>query len=93
MQHGILTIDRAVRALMFELDGDQYRSVVVWTEVRPYGVRVADPEKSWLTIREGDELIVNGRLEKVSRILLYSVHPSDQCDRAVTCAADWLADE
>lgn len=93
MQHGILTIDRAVRALMFELQGAQYRSVVVWTEVRPYGVRLADADKSWLTTRVGDELIVNGKLEKIARILLYSVHPSDQCDKAVTCAADWLNGE
>lgn len=93
MSKTVLTAERSVSALLFELRGDEYRSVAVWLGVTPYGVFPADSQQSWLTIGAGDTILVNGKPETVSAVELYSVSPMSQCDRVVTCAADWIAGE
>lgn len=93
MRHGLFSIDRAVRALLFELRGGGYRSVVVWIEGRQFGVRLVNPAHSWMTLRKGDELIVNGKLEVIEQVRLYDVVPGNQCDRLVDSGSDWLAED
>lgn len=91
MSETVLTTERSVSALLFELQGDEYRSVAVWLGVTPYGVCLIDSRQSWLTTRAGDTILVNGKRETVSTVELYSVSPMNQCDRVVSCAADWIA--
>ncbi len=91
MSESVLTTERSVSALLFELQGNEYRSVAVWLGVTPYGVCLIDALQSWLTTRAGDTILVNGNRETVATVELYSVSPMSQCDRVVTCAADWIA--
>jgi hypothetical protein len=83
--------ERVICALSFELQGETPQAVSVWLGAVPYGVRLADSKKTWLTAKAGDSLVVNGKPETIARVRLYSVFPFDHCDREVTCAADWLA--
>jgi hypothetical protein len=91
MSETVRSTERTVSALLFELRGDDYRSVAVWLGVTPYGVCLIDSQHSWLTTRAGDAIVVNGKRETVAAVELYSVSPLSQCDRVVTCAADWIA--
>lgn len=84
---------RTVCALLFELEGDLYRSQVVWLTGPPKGVGLLGSDKTWLTVRAGDLLQFNGQSQTISAVILYSVIPPRWNNREVSSAGDWLAGE
>lgn len=81
---------RSIRSLCLEIAGVPYRAIIV----RP-GDQVAagpgDAQRTWLSVRAGDMILLGGRRERIRSVSLYEVSPESACDTPVTCGADWLA--
>lgn len=84
---------RLLRALLFELQADQLRALIVWPSDPPKVTKLLDRRKTWLTAQAGDVVVFCGEPETIKVVSLYRVHPVDQCDRYVTSGAAWLAGE
>lgn len=83
--------ERLRTALLFELEGDLYRSQVVWLAAPPKWVNLGNSDKTWLTARAGDLLQFNGQSQTISAVILLSVIPPRWNNQEVSCAGDWLA--
>lgn len=83
--------NRVVCRLCFEVEGRHPIHVFL---ASPVGApRVANPERNWLTVCPGDELVENGRRLRITAVRLESVHPASHNDRRVTSGAAWLTGE
>jgi hypothetical protein len=85
------TMARSIRALCLEMAGTPYRAIIVQPADRMAAAAQAGGNQTWLSVRAGDRILLNGKLESIRSVSLYDVIPASECDKPVTCGADWLA--
>jgi hypothetical protein len=84
---------RSIRALCVEMVGKPYRAIIVRPETRMSATGPVNANRSWLNVRAGDKVVLSGKAEQIRSVTLYDVLPVSECDKEVTCGADWLAQD
>ncbi len=84
---------RSIRALCVEIVGKPYRAIIVRPEARLPAAGLMPANWTWLNVRAGDEVVLSGKPERIRSVSLYDAIPASECDKEVTCGADWLAQD
>ena len=76
---------------MFELESEKcFCSLCIWPADPRTHYPFKNRSRTWYTARAGDVFLFQGNRETIKRVTLYRVYPTDQNDREVPCAQDWL---
>jgi hypothetical protein len=83
---------RAIRAVAFHLHPECHPILIAWLDDPSGQTRLENRQRTCLTARAGDIVLLGGERATIRAVTLHSVFPSEWNGMPVTCAADWLAD-